>query len=222
MPRSQPRNSNSISLGRSSRHQYIWKNPQGDSSRRPRGIIRGQFSPWYCQMRGELWARVFLHPSCLFLWRADPEIQHSDPKQEQNPPGSSLGPVSNKLRDLVANSSLGSLCCGLRLTESSFQEKRASRGRIHLWALMPRCSRCAEDSLTSSRRKRWRQLGLINFWYCWEVLPQLGDSQLPSLPSQGPKSRMVLWERGWRKQEDTHYPPHGKQASWGGQVPGGH
>lgn len=38
----------------------------------------------------------------------DPEIQHSDPKQEQNPPGSSLGPASNKLGDLLANFSLGS------------------------------------------------------------------------------------------------------------------
>lgn len=108
MPRSQPRNSNSISLGRSSRHQYIWKNPQGDSSGRPRGIIKSQFSPWYCQMRGELWAGVFLNPSHLLLLRADPEIQHSDPKQEQSPPGSSLGPASNKLGDLLENSSLGS------------------------------------------------------------------------------------------------------------------
>lgn len=158
MLRSQPRNSNSIILGRSSRHQYIWKNPQGDSSRRPRGVIRSQFIPWYCQMRGELWAGVFLHPSCLFLLRADPKIQHSDPKQEQNPPGSSLGPVSNKLRDFVANSSLGSLCCGLRLTESSFQEKWASRRRIHLWAPMPRCSGCAEDSLISSWQKEMKAI----------------------------------------------------------------
>lgn len=158
MPRSQPRNSNSVSLGRSSRHQYIWKNPQGDSSRRPRRIIKSQFSPWYCQMRGELWARVFLNPSRLFLLRTDPEIQHRDPKQEQSPPRSSLGPVFNKLRDLMANSSLGSLCCGLRLTESSFQEKWGSKRRIHLWALMPWCSGCAEDSLTSSWQKEMKTI----------------------------------------------------------------
>lgn len=158
MPRSQPRNSNSVSLGRSSRHQYIWKNSQGDSSRRPRGIMKSHFSRWYCQMRGELWAGVFLNPSCLFLLRADPEIQHSDPKQEQSPPRSSLGPVFNKLRDLMANSSLGSLSCGLRLTENSFQEKWGSRRRIHLWGLMPRCSGCAEDSLTSSWQKEMKAI----------------------------------------------------------------
>ena len=148
VPRFQPRNSNSISLGRSSRHQYIWKNPQGDSSGRPRGIIKSQFSPWYCQMRGELWAGVFWTPHlCSFReWILRSSTVTPNRSRILLGPVLVLRLISWETSWPISAWVLGSLCCGLRLTESSFQEKWGSRRRIHPWTLMPRCSGCAEDS----------------------------------------------------------------------------
>ena len=148
VPRFQPRNSNSISLGRSSRHQYIWKNPQGDSSRRPRGIIKSQFSPWYCQMRGELWAGVFWTPHlCSFReWILRSSTVTPNRSRILLGPVLVLRLISWETSWPISAWVLGSLCCGLRLTESSFQEKWGSRRRIHPWTLMLRYSGCAEDS----------------------------------------------------------------------------
>lgn len=208
MPRPQPRKSDSLSLGWGKLLTPLYlKAIQDDSSMSPES--KQPVQPvilWVGRVLGwGLSESLTSVPFESWSWG-----QNSDAKQGQGP-GSNSGPDSTNLGDIPANPfsapSLGSLCCGMRLSKGSLQKF------LRLWAVMLRSAFAQPEILWClGGRMGWRWVGKTNFWKVlegsvpvWWLLPDL------SLLKDGCLRGFL--GKGWGGRRP--------RVSWGGQAPRG-